>query len=378
MQPDRFITVAIHTYEKAHELKNILECEGVKVRLQNVNLTTPVVSAGIRIRILESDLPLALRIIENVEIISPKAIKECPAEGPEILVPIDFSSSSLQACYLAFHIAALHRARIKLLHSYFDPVIAGSASLQLSDSMSFDGTVDAIEQIKEDQIVSEISKKQMEEFKGKLREKIKDGVIPPIVFSSEIADGLPEEVIKDYSASHNPYLIVMGTRGTEKHNRDMLGSVTAEVLDTCRSCIFTVPESLRFKRTEDISQVLYLASSKQQDILALDALYRIFPELSLCVTLASLPSKKKPTGDADAIAGLLDYCRKNYPAYRFKTTVLSLSHEEEEFNGLDKESHFDMIAVPTPRKNIFVRFFSPTLAHKLLFHSDIPMLSIPV
>ncbi len=378
MQPDRFITVAIHTYEKAHELKNILEAEGVEVRLQNVNLTNPVVSAGIRIRIPESDLPLALRIIENIEIISPKTLKEYPDGGPEILVPIDFSSSSLQACYLAFHIAALHKAHIKLLHSYFDPMIAGGASLQLSDSMTFDGTADVVEQMRENQIVSDISKKQMEEFKEKLREKIKDGVLPPIAFSSEITDGLPEEVIKDYSESHNPYLIVMGTRGTEKHNRDMIGSVTAEVLDTCRSCIFTVPESLRFKRTDDISQVLYLASSRQQDILALDALYRIFPDISLCVTLTSLPTKKKPNGDPDAISALLEYCRKNYPAYRFKTTELSLSHEEEEFNGLDKESHFEMIAVPTPRKNIFVRFFSPTLAHKLLFHSDIPMLSIPV
>ena len=38
MQPDRFITIAIHTYEKAHQLKNILECEGIEVALQNVCL----------------------------------------------------------------------------------------------------------------------------------------------------------------------------------------------------------------------------------------------------------------------------------------------------------------------------------------------------
>lgn len=68
MQPDRFITIAIHTYDKAHELKTILECEGLEVVLQNVNLSTPVVSSGIRVRIHESDLPMALRLIENIEI----------------------------------------------------------------------------------------------------------------------------------------------------------------------------------------------------------------------------------------------------------------------------------------------------------------------
>lgn len=378
MQPDRLITLAIHTYDKAHQLKNILECEGIKVTLQNVNLTNPVISSGIRVRIQESDLPMALRLIENIEIFAPGALKECPPEGPEILVPVDFSDTSMLACQIAFHIAALHKARIKLLHSFFDPIITNSASLQLTDSMTFDNVNDGIEQIEEDRELSSISKKQKKEFESKLREKIKDGIIPPVVFTSEIIEGLPEEVINDYSTTHHPLLIVMGTRGADKQNRDMLGSVTAEVLDTCRSSVLTIPDTLRFKRAEDINQIVFLASSKQQDILALDALYRLLPESSLTVTLASLPTKKKPEGDTEAIANLLDYCRKNYPAYTFKSVNLSLSHEIEDFNGLDSEHKLDLIVVPTPRKNIFIRLFSPTLAHKLLFHSDIPMLSIPV
>lgn len=378
MQADRLITLAIHTYDKAHQLKNILECEGIKVTLQNVNLSTPVVSAGIRVRIQESDLPMALRLIENIEIFAPEALKECPPGGPEILVPVDFSNSSMPACQIAFHIAALHKARIKLIHSFFDPIITNSASLQLTDSMTFDSLSDGIEQMEEDRQLSAIGKKQMKDFEAKLREKIKDGIIPPVLFTSEIIEGLPEEVINDYSATHHPLLIVMGTRGTDKQSRDMLGSVTAEVLDTCRSSVFTIPDTLRFKRVDDIGQVVFLASSKQQDILALDALYRLLPESSLTVTLASLPTKKKPEGDTAAISSLLNYCRKNYPAYNFKSVRLSLSHEIEDFNGLDSESRIDLIVVPTPRKNIFVRLFSPTLAHKLLFHSDIPLLSIPV
>ena len=68
MNNERFITVAIHTYERAVLLKSILENEGISVVLNNVNLETPVVSSGIRVRIKEHDLPLALRIIENLDI----------------------------------------------------------------------------------------------------------------------------------------------------------------------------------------------------------------------------------------------------------------------------------------------------------------------
>lgn len=38
MSEDRLITVAIHTYEHAVQLKNLLESEGVPVVLHNVNL----------------------------------------------------------------------------------------------------------------------------------------------------------------------------------------------------------------------------------------------------------------------------------------------------------------------------------------------------
>ena len=52
-------------------LKHLLESEGVPVVLHNVNLSQPVVSSGVRVRIHESDLPLALRIIENTDIFAP-------------------------------------------------------------------------------------------------------------------------------------------------------------------------------------------------------------------------------------------------------------------------------------------------------------------
>lgn len=378
MQTDRLITVAIHTYDKAHELKNILEYEGIKVALQNVNLSSPVVSAGIRVRIHEYDLPLALRVIENIEIFAPMEVKKSPQDENEILVPIDFSTSSRQACFMAFHLAAMHKAKIKLLHTYIDPVMTNSSSLQLTDAMTFDSGPEQILQLEGDHELSKICQKQMNDFETLIKDKIKDGIIPPVVFSSEINEGLPEEVVTDYSSTHHPLLIIMGTRGTNKQNRDMLGSVTAEILDSCRSTVFTIPETLRFKRPEEIREVVYFASSRQQDILALDALYRLLPDHSINVTLAYMPTKKKPICEKSSLNNLLQYCRANYPAYTFKSISLSYSHEIEDFNGLDRERRVDLIAVPTPHKNIFARLFNPSLAHKLLFHADIPILSIPV
>ena len=38
----------------------------------------------------------------------------------------------------------------------------------------------------------------------------------------------------------------------------------------------------------------------------------------------------------------------------------------------------DMMVMGTRRKNIFSRLFNPSWAHRLLFHTDMPIMSIPV
>lgn len=112
MEEDRLITVAIHTYDHAVALKNMLEREGVTAVLHNVNLSTPVVSSGVRVRIKEADLPQALRIIENSEIFNNP--KDCSGNNentePIILVPIDFSDYSMKATLMAFDVAYRHKA----------------------------------------------------------------------------------------------------------------------------------------------------------------------------------------------------------------------------------------------------------------------------
>ena len=81
---DKLVTLAIHTFEKAQILKTILETEGIEVYIHNVNQIQPVVSAGVRVRIKESDLPHALRIIEDSK--WPKARSEWKPFVPVIFL----------------------------------------------------------------------------------------------------------------------------------------------------------------------------------------------------------------------------------------------------------------------------------------------------
>lgn len=367
------ITVAIHTYEKAIALKALLEREGLTVTLQNVNLEHPVISAGVRVRIHESDLPMALRIIENQELFSDA--KDTDSSVPYILVPVDFSECSNKACDIAFNLAQLHKARIVLLHSYINPVTFNR--IQLSDMLSFDDS--AIEDEDNRLLLQDEASRQMDIFSNTIRERIKSGDIPAVMFSTEILEGLPEESINQYAKDNKPLLIVMGTRGADTKGREMVGSVTAEVLDTCRFPVFTVPETIEVKNIDAFDNILFFSNFDQEDILALDALFNLLPVEGLNVVLVNIPSKKQTQDTVDkSLKQLETYCRKHYPIHQFTIDSLSISSIDDDFHRISDGLSGKLIAVPNKKKNILARLFNPGIAHKILFHSDTPMIVVPV
>ncbi|MDE5979867.1 MAG: universal stress protein, partial [Muribaculaceae bacterium] len=166
MTPNRLITIAIHTVEKALPLKNLLEREGIYVELNNVNLASPTVAAGVRIRIKESDLPLALRIIENIEIFNIPATGEEGEAGGVVLLPTDFSPHSDNAAKVAFRLASRLGFSIEMLHSFIAP--ASPRGVQLMDSYDYE-LADMVER----QTIEEEAKLMMENYTARVRSWIK-------------------------------------------------------------------------------------------------------------------------------------------------------------------------------------------------------------
>lgn len=375
----RLITVAIHTYEKAVALKALLESEGVETILQNVNLEHPVVSAGMRVRIHEDDLPLALRIIENREIfLTTGEGGETPAKGLTVLVPVDFSSHSEHAVDVAFRIAQLHGAEVVVLHSYVAP--SAAASLPLSSSLTFDDGNMALESESAAVVESE-AKAMMETLRKRLRENIKSGQLPGVKFTTRVVEGVPEASIERAVKELRPWLLVMGTRpASQKKNELVVGSVSAEVLDTCRIPALTVPENGHFDSMDALRHIVLLSSLAQEDFLALDALHRLLPfGHKASMTVVCVPSGKYTQASASAAQlALMDYCHTHYPQFDVTLRTPDRNYFLEEYKHIDQVSHIDLMVVPNRKKNVFARLFNPGIAHRVLFHFDIPMMVVPV
>lgn len=370
-QPDdcssRLVTLAIHTYEYASSLKALLENEGIEVELNNINLSHPVVSPGIRVRIKEKDIPLALRIVENREIFSLQS--DISTNSGAIIVPTDFSEHSFEATLVAFKLAHTHKTDIVFLHAYIDPAV--NAELQLSDAYSFNQA----EEIQASQRILNDEKAEMNKFIERVKSKIKSGEIPPARFTSVITEGIPEEIIVQYSKNNSPFLIVMGTREAVRKEKDMIGSVTAEVLDACRATTITIPSNCKATSFFHPHDIIFFCNLDQGDMLALDMLARVLPDNNAAITLIHIPSQRDRLRDTTKALNILtEYCRTNYPGISFTPKEIEPSGIEDELTN----NHIDLIVVANKKKNIFARIFNPGIAHRILFRTDVPMMAIPV
>lgn len=368
----RLITVAIHTYDRAIALKNLLEKEGIQVVIQNVNLEEPTVSSGVRVRIDESDLPLALRVIENMDIFVGRDVDET-SDSKAILVPVDFNDRTMNAVLSAFELAHLHSLDIKFLHSYVDP--RPTLNVQFTPSLNYNTGDDKFRRQLE-----ATAKTRMSHFADRVREMLKAGLLPLVKFSTMVMEGVPEDTIVDYAKDSHPYMIVMGTRCAAQKEADMIGSVTSEVLDKCGTSVLTIPETVSLDLNKNLRNILFLSNLEQEDILALDTMSRIFSDITAHVDIVPISGRKRffeSRNTRETGLQLIDYCRKNFDRFSFDLKNIELD-DAEELTSLTNRGNIDLIVLPNKRKNMFSRFFNPGLAHKILLSADIPMLVIRV
>ena len=359
--PNRFITVAIHTFDHAVNLKNTLEEEGIEVVLHNVNLDEKVLESGVRVRIRARDLPQALEIIES----------PTPSSGNQryVLLPVDFGKNTMKSCRLGMEYARRCRGKVLLLHVYTNDRRTMSMPM---GSDRYDSPELDVKDIKRN------ARERMEDFKQMLLDMIAVGKLPKVTIETMVAEGIPEQQILHYAEKYDVSLIVMGTSGTNRRRQNMMGSVAGEVLDACKFPIFTLPLGMPDVSLTDIKHIVFFSNLIQQDMLSFDRMARLFNIRGIDVTIIPVVEKKERHLVDQSLQQLIQYCRERYPECTFKTKRLAARTFMETFNQFVKDEGIQLITIPNKKTSIFSRLFNPSIAHRVLFQTDTPMLVVPV
>ena len=194
----------------------------------------------------------------------------------------------------------------------------------------------------------------------------------------EIAKGIPEEQIMHNAQKLDVSLIVMGTSGTNRRRQNMIGSVAGEVMDACKFPIFTVPIGMPDVSLTDITHVAFFSNLIQQDLLSFDRFARLFNMRGVEITIIPVIEKKDRKLVEQSLQQLVQYCREHYPECTFKTKRLPAKTFVDSFAQYAQDEGIQLIAVPNKKSSIFSRLFNPSIAHRVLFQTDTPMLVVPV
>ncbi|MDR1882307.1 MAG: universal stress protein [Prevotella sp.] len=366
---DKLVTLAIHTNEKARILKSVLESENMEVHINDVDPDNPGVSPGVRIRIKESDLPKALSVVESRHLFSYDEEETYRTDDgrKRILIPVDFSDYSLKACKIAFNLARGINAKVKILHVYFNPYYP--TALPMAEAFAYQGKEE-----KEFRNIIEKVKENIQRLCNTIDRKVSEGEFPSVNYSYVLREGLPEEEIVAFAKEYKPALIIMGTRGKDQKDADLIGSVTAEVIEMTHMPLIAIPEHTPFADLGEVKKMAFLTNFSQRDLISFDLLVKLLqPYKDVQIVLTHISVKKGDRWDEIKLAGIKAYFSKQYPGLNLDYKLIDTSDMLKSLDEYIRNDKIQILSLTTSKRNIFARMFSPSISRKMLFHSDTPL-----
>jgi len=370
---EKLVTLAIHTNEKARILKDLLESEGIPVYIESIDSNVPdKVSAGVRIRIRQSDLPRALVFVESCNLSDYRDERTLQMDDGRnrILVPVDFSDYSLNACKVAFTIAGKINAKVKILHVFYNPYFP--SSLPMAQAFSYNDN----DGKKYNDVLDKV-RTNMERLCNTIDQKVNAGEFPPINYSYSIKEGIAEEDIVEYARKYKPVLIIMGTKGIDMNDTNVLGSVTAEIIEMSEFAVLAVPKNSSFKDGKHAKHMAFLTNFSQRDLISFDHLVRLvryYEDVKVTLIHINIVDRKKGKWSEEDIIKIRDYFVDQYPDMNIGYKLIDTTDMFTAITKYLEVEKVDILALNTRRRNIFARIFVPSVSRKLLARANTTLL----
>lgn len=359
---EKLVTIVVLPYSKAQMLKIRLEEQDIECDLEDINLMEDA-ATSVKVKIFEKDIQKAVPILEEFLGKKPEKKKKTEKKDDHVLVPVDFSPVSLKTCKMAFNIASHLQVNLVFMHCYINPIVH---SVPYADVYVYDSTLlermDNSEKNANENFRKFIRKLSSEIGKEKWRTVKSEYIIKP---------GYADEDILAYAHENNSRLIVMGTGGDSGM---VMGSVTADVIYNAKVPVLVIPEESPEKEILDLQKVVYATNFDEKDFSAIDKLIGLLKPFDVKVFCVHVGKEASSDWDKARLEGMKDVLKGKYERKDFDCRLLVGENILETLDKFIKEENIDIISLTTHKRNMIARLFNPSIARKMVFHSNTPLL----
>lgn len=366
MKEDKLVTIAIHTPQKAYILKQVLEERGINTHLVSVSQKVDDTSLGLAVRVDKEDVMNAISVIENKKLFryDDEKISKIDDGRKRILVAVDFSSYSIKACRAAFTIAQQTNAKVKILHVYR---VHFPITFPFADNLNKDDGDDVLS----------VARRRMLDFCNEIDEKITQKEFPPINYSYSLREGLISEEIENFVEEYKPFLLVLGTKGLSNNKRNVVGNITADIIEMTNVPVMAIPENFMIENTLNFQNIAFLTNFQKRDLDAFDFLVNIlkpYPNVRITLTHVNVINKKDEKWSEAELAEMKKYFIDKYPELNVGYQLIDGPNMADSINEFIKKENINIVMLNTKRRNLFGRIFLPSISRKVLINSDVALI----
>lgn len=358
---DKLTTIAFHTYSRALLLQSQLEAAGIECFLSNVNIIQPSVGSGVRLKVRNKDVEKALRIIKKSKSVAGKGKEKTVKQMHSvrrILMPVDFSDYSRNACHYALGLAAKFKAEVKLFHAFFKPVL---------EMPTYEGA--HMYQVNFDKYFEEIeirAKRQLHELMEYLHGYIKKKNLGEIKLSATTVNGFAEDAIVEMAEKYKPGIVIIGTHGIGEKTAGIFGSVTSRLIDRLKVPLLTIPANATFQGIDKIKNILYATDFDDTDYAALNKLINLIRPFNMKLHCVHVSIGRKRPWDPVKMDELKEYLKEEYPEQRVKCSIMV---SDDVLNGLEtymRNNKVSLVSFNTRKRSLFTQLFTPSITRLAL------------
>lgn len=282
----------------------------------------------------------------------------------KILVPIDFSTNTINSVKAACDLAEQLNCSIILFHSYFD--IAVMQGMSLASNID---TLPIVEPGMAD-ILQQQSEKEMERWVREIRCSHPDIAVQSVVSPVELREKIAEICEED-----NVLMIVMSATGTGKKD-SFSGSAASGMFDNTPVPIIAIPEGYRYEKDALFKNILYatdFSDVAQEEIQFIIDHFLGHVNKLYCCHLSSF-REKDASQPSKEMAVLKSYFPIEERSEKVVFRIIETTDVEDALEELTDDNDIGLISFHEHDRSFFYRFFHRSTIKKNLYRFNVPLL----
>lgn len=283
-----------------------------------------------------------------------------------ILIPTDFSDSSIKVCEYAVNIIGDAKADIQLFHILPD-------SVMIPDS-SFPAGIDTDAFLNSEYLVNlkEQAQKNIAMLKSQALNYIVESGITNIKISTVIKSGDAEWEIMEACNKFAPEIIIMGTRGSG--NKGFLeGSMAEKIMSKVNVPVIAVPNNYG---TNNPKNILYATNFSERDYMKILLLFALFKKLDITIYVTHFDLENKDNTAISKLSKLKDSFQVERSEGKIYFNIIDSDDKSVSLKAFCEEYSINMISFISHKSNIFKNLFSRKIHKKDFFKLNIPLLAM--